>query len=267
MIGAVFTKTLKDKRWFTFGWMLGFALLSLLMTLFYPAMHADGVLDTLTKNLPKGFEALVGNLAYLQHFSTYLAAQLFDIRGSIFAGIVAIIIGLNLSVGDEDRGYLRTLLALPIGRTRLLLEKWLAMTVIMALIVLGMLVTIYVAAPAIGESIDDGWWLLRLVVGQWLVMVAIGSLVFGAGIATGKRPIATIVGILVVVVGFILATFGPSVDWLKDYDVLSLYHYFPATDIVTSGFASRDLIVLGSCIIVPTIIALLAFRRRDINAS
>lgn len=266
MIGAVFAKTLRDKRWFTLGWLLGFALLSLLMTLFYPAMHADGVLDTLTQKLPKGFESLVGNLAYLQHFSTYLAAQLFDIRGSIFAGIVAIIIGLSLSVGDEDRGYLRTLLALPIGRTRLLIEKWLAMAVIMALIVTGMLVTIYVAAPTIGESVD-GWWLLRLVAGQWLVMFAIGSLVFAAGIASGKRAVATIVGIIVVVAGFILATFGPSVDWLKDYDVLSLYHYFPATDIATTGFAVRDLLVLGSCIIVPTILAYVAFRRRDINAS
>lgn len=265
MIGAVFAKTLKDKRWFTFGWTLGFALLSLLMTLFYPAMHADGVLDTLTKNLPKGFEALVGNLAYLQHFSTYLAAQLFDIRGSIFAGIVAIIIGLSLSVGDEDRGYLRTLLALPIGRSRLLLEKWLAMIVVMAIIVMGMLVTIYVAAPTIGESVD-GWWLLRLVAGQWLVMVAIGSLVFAAGMASGTRAVATIVGVIVVVVGFILATFGPSVDWLKDYDVLSIYHYFPATDIATTGFVVRDLLVLGGCIVLPIVLALLSFRRRDISA-
>lgn len=88
-------------------------------------MHQEGALDALVENMPKAFEGLVGNLASLKSFDTYLASQLFDIRLPLVAGIMAIILAQGLSTHEEERGELRTILALPISRTKLLFEKWL----------------------------------------------------------------------------------------------------------------------------------------------
>lgn len=260
---SVFTKTFYDKRGFLIGWSLGFVFLTLLMVLFFPAMQQQGALDELIDKMPPAFQGLVGNLLDLQHFSTYLASQLFDIRGSIFAGVLAIILGIGITATDEDKGYMRTMLALPLSRTKVFIQKWLAMVTIMAIVVGVMIVSIYAFAPIIGESVTGSWvWELGLM--QWLVMVAFGSITFALGIGTGKRSLAMTAGVLVVAGSFILSTFAVSVDWLADYEVISVLHYFPAVAIVKNGLSFSDPAILAVIAIVPVVIAWLLFRRRDI---
>ncbi len=260
---SVFTKTFYDKRGFLIGWSLGFIFLTLLMVLFFPAMQQQGALDGLIDKMPPAFKGLVGNLLDLQHFSTYLASQLFDIRGSIFAGVLAIILGIGITAADEDKGYMRTMLVLPLSRTKVFVQKWLAMVTIMAIIAGVMVTAIYVLAPIVGET-ASGAWLWQLGLMQWLVMVAFGSITFALGIGTGKRSIAMTAGVLVVAGSFILSTFATSVDWLKDYEVISVLHYFPAVDIAKNGLSVTDVSVLAATAIIPVIVAWLLFRRRDI---
>lgn len=264
MSGSILLKTLVDKRWFIFGWALGFVSFVGLMIVFFPAMKGDSF-GSLLEETPEALKGLVGDLAAIQQLSTYLATQMFDIRGSILGGTMAIILAIGLTVGEEDRGYFRTLVSLPISRTRLLLSKWVGMLLIFAAISLAELAAIYAFAPTIDETID-GWWAVNLIIGQWLVMAAIGSLVFAVGIGTGKRSLAMLVGVLVVAVSFIVTTFGVSVDWLEHFNPLSIYYYFPTVDVVENGFDVNNIIILMSLILIPTIIAALAFRRRDIAA-
>lgn len=260
---SVFTKTFYDKRVFLIGWSLGFMFLTFLMVLFFPAMHQQGALDELINTMPPAFQGLVGSLLDLKLFSTYLASQLFDIRGSIFAGVLAIILGLGITASDEDKGYMRTMLVLPLSRTRVFIQKWCAMVVIMAIVTAVMIVAIYAFAPVIGETVTGSWaWQLGFM--QWLVMVAFGSITFAFGIGTGKRSLAMTAGILAVAGSFILSTFAVSVDWLKDYEVVSVLHYFPAVDIAKHGVSLSDIMVLLLIAIIPTIAAWAAFRRRDV---
>lgn len=261
---SVFIHTLHGRRWLVFGWSLGFLLLSLLMVLFYPAMNQADIMTALSKDTPEAFKGLIGNVADMSQFSTYLASQLFDIRGSIFGGVLAVVLGLGLTIGDEDKGYMRTLLALPLSRTKVLFQKWLAMLAIMAVITLVTLLTIAVTAGLINESV--GWgWLLRLGLMYWLVLVACSSLVFAAGIATGRRSVAMTLGIVVVAGSFLLSTFSTSVDWLEPYELLSIYHYFPAADTVKSGVKLSNVAVLGSTALIPLIGSWLIFRSRDVG--
>lgn len=99
--------------------MIGFAALAALMVTFYPAMHQDGSLDQLVKTMPPAFQGLVGDLSNLQQFSTYLASQLFDIRVTIIGSVMVIILALGLTAAEEEAGQTRTLLSLPISRTKL----------------------------------------------------------------------------------------------------------------------------------------------------
>ena len=117
---SVYSKTLRDKRWFTIGWSIGFLALAGLMVSFYPAMHVDGSLDALLKNMPAALQGFVGDLGNLKQFSTYLASQMFDVRGQILGGVMVIVLALSLTVSEEDAGQTRTLLSLPISRSSLL---------------------------------------------------------------------------------------------------------------------------------------------------
>lgn len=261
---TIYAKTLYDRRSFIIGWTFGLAVLAALMTSFYPALHQQGALDQLVTRLPPAFQGLVGDLGNLTHFDTYIAAQLFDIRLPLIAGIMSIILALGLSTREEEDGELRTILALPIGRSRLLFEKWLALCTIMVITALGLLAGIYLALPFLDNASIDMGALLRLMLTTLLIMVSYGTVTFAAGMASGRRAVASFVGIFVIIGSFIISTFGQAVDWLKDYEKFSLLHYFPAVDIVKNGIDPKNIIVLSSVIVVALVIAWLAFRRRDI---
>lgn len=264
MIRSIFTKTLYDKRFFALGWSLGMAAIAALMVSFFPAMHQDGAIDSLVKNMPEAFKGLIGNLSDLSQFDTYLASQLFDIRMPLIAGIMAIILGLSLSVGDEEKGELRTLLSLPIGRVKLFAQRWLAMVTVIAVTLLGLLAGIYAVVPLVDSAAIEFDVLIRLVAMTGLLMVTFGTIPFAVGLATGKRAVASAVSILVIIGSFLLSTFGQAVDWLSDYEKFSLLHYFPAVDIVKNGIELEDVLLLGGITAGLLIVAAIVFRHRDV---
>lgn len=261
---SVITKTLYDRRFFMFGWWLGFGALSCLMVIFFPAMKMDGSLDQLLANIPQVLQGFVGELPNLKNFSTYLASQLFDIRMQLIGGVMAIILGLGLSVGEEDTGITRTLLSLPISRTKLLIQKWIAMLVIIATVVTGAATGILLTQSTIGEAVDVSA-LVRLLIMSWLVMVVLATITFSVAQMTGSRSISTAVAIFIVVGGFILSTFSVGVEWLQDYEFLSIFHYYPAVDIARGNFDTNNVVVLSTIMLSVLIVALVFFRRRDVR--
>lgn len=262
-MNSIFLKTLYDKRWFMLGWWLGFAALAALMVVFYPAMHQDGSLDKLLGSMPAALQGFVGDLANLKEFSTYLASQMFDIRMLLIGGVMVIILGLSLSVGEEDAGITRTLLSLPISRTKLLIQKWLAIAVIIAVTLTGAAAGILALQPTINEAVDLGA-LLRLLVMTWLVMVALATVTFAVAKASGSRGLATGIAILVVAGSFIITTFSKGVEWLQDFNFLSVFHYYPAVEIAKGTIELGDVAVLAVITLVSLAVAWVFFRSRDV---
>jgi len=261
---SVYLKTLYDKRFFLLGWTLGFMAISALMTSFYPAMHQEGSISSLLESMPAAFKGLVGSLADLTRFDTYIASQLFDIRMPIIAGIMSIILGIGISVADEEKGELRTLLSLPVSRTKLLTQRWLAMLTIMVVIGFGMVAGIYAVLPFIDIASIEPDVLARLSAMTLLIMITFGTIPFAVGLATGRRSVATGVSILIVIGSFLLSTFAQAVDWLSDYEPLSLLHYFPAADIVKNGIDLKDVAVFGVVTVVLLVLSIAFFRARDV---
>ncbi len=263
-MNSVFVRTLQDKRWFILGWFIGFALLATVMVVFYPSMRQEGTLDQLMATMPDAFKGVMGDLADLTRFDTYLASQLFDIRASLLAGIMAIILAMSLTVSEEEKGLLRTMLSLPVSRVSLLLQKWLAMVAIIFVTLLGIVVAVYALQGTVDAAITFAA-MTKLFFMTWLVLVAIATITFAAAMITGRRAIAMLVGVLVMAGSFIVSTFGMSVDWLADYEWLSLFHYFPASEVVRQGIETNSVVVLGSLTAISLAASLIVFRRRDVN--
>lgn len=261
---SVFSKTLYDRRWFVVGWAIAFVALAALMTSFFPAMKVSG-LDELVKNMPPAFKGLIGDLGLLESFDTYIASQLFDIRLPLIGGIMAIILGLGLSSSEEETGELRTVVALPISRTMIVIQKWLAIAVITLVMIGAIVVGIYAVLPFIDDTSLAFGDLVALLASSWVLMVAFGTIPFAAGVVSGKRAAAMAIGVVVVIGSFILSTFGAAVDWLEQYERFSLLNYFPATDVVQTGVNWADMCILATISIIALIVAVIVFRRRDIG--
>lgn len=257
-------KTIYDKRAFIFGWGIGLAFMGFLMMIFYPSFHGDTGLDKLVNSLPPAFKGLIGDLANLQTLPGYIGSQLFDIRIPIFVSISSIILAVGLTVTEEEKGYFRTLIALPVSRTRILLGKWFALVLVCFLVNVATIAGVYLGVMMIGETLDI-MVALRLGLMTWLLSTCITSIVFGIGIGTGSRALTMGTGVVYTIGSFILTTFAKSVDWLQPYEFMSLFHYFPATDIAKTEIDPYNAIVFAVIIIVSVIFGILLFRRRDVR--
>ena len=260
----LFTKTLRDKRAFIIGWGLGLAFTGYLMTIFFPSFHQDNGLDQLIKSLPPAFQGLVGSLDNLKELPTYLGSQLFNVRIPIFLSILTIILSVGLTVGEEEKGQLRTLASLPISRRSILLNKWLAIVFICIIATLGTIGGILIGLLTIHESLDI-MVLVRLGGVMTLLAIALATMIFGVGLASGKKGLTTAVGVLVALGSFLLTTFASAVDWLQPYEKLSILHYFPAPDIAKGTVDPLNIVVYASITVVFLVIALMFFRRRDLE--
>ncbi len=80
-----------------------------------------------------------------------MATQLYDIRVPLFLMIMALVIAQSLSIGDEERGDLKAVLATPLSRTRIALERWLGVAILVLIINLGTVAATYTGLFTINE--------------------------------------------------------------------------------------------------------------------
>jgi len=263
MMRTLLSRTVYEKRWFIAGWGLVFAVMSGLVLLFYPSFGKNGGFDQVATTLPEQLKGFIGDPSVFRTIEGFITSQIYDVRLSLMAMIMTLVLAISLTLRDEDNGDMRTLLALKLSRTRLVLEKCGAAVVIILLINLATTAGVYIGLVALGETMPHGliWQLFLLA-----TLFAVASFVvpYGVALASGKRGLTMFVGLLLAIGSYILTTFAKSVDWLKNWDYASLMHYYRPDTLRVGDFGWLDVWVLGAVIVIMLLVAILLFRRRDI---
>lgn len=261
---SLFTKTLQDKKFFILGWSLGLAFLGFVMTSFFTSF-SGGEIDELLNTLPPALQGLVGDLQDWKNLPGYIGSQVFDIRLPIFISILSILLAVGLTVGEEDKGQLRTLIALPISRRGIIFAKWFAIVVICLIASIATVAGVVIGIPTTGQTLDP-MVLVRLGLFTWLLVTSLATLIFAIGLATGNRAATIGIGIVIAIGSFLLTTFATAVSWLKDFEWLSFLHYFPATDVAKGEMNWGNVVFYLALIIVSLVVAFLFFPRRDVKS-
>jgi ABC-2 type transport system permease protein len=189
---------------------------------------------------------------------------LFDVRVPIFVSILAIILAVSLTVAEEEKGQLRTLTALPLSRSSILVSKWLAIVIIGLLATVATVIGIELGLIAINETLDAAI-IVRLSAMMWLLTVTLATVIFSVGLATGTRGVTMGLAVTLAIGSFILTTFARSVEWLQPYEIASIFHYFPAATVAKGDIAIGDVLVYVALIVIFLAVGIIGFRRRDIH--
>ena len=119
----VFAKTIRDHRRALTGWSLGMAALVLLYSSFYPSIKGNAALNQYFDSLPEAVRNMVGCVDFSSP-TCYIQSEIFSIMGPLLLMILAIGAGARAIAGEEEAGTLDLLLANPIARRRVVLEKF-----------------------------------------------------------------------------------------------------------------------------------------------
>jgi ABC-2 type transport system permease protein len=214
--------------------------------------------------LPSGYEAFLGEADSITSPEGFLSAEFFSWIPALWAG-VAIAIGAGAIGGEESEGTLEVLLAQPISRLRVVLEKAGALSG-------GLVLAIASSIPAFALGLP----LWNLDVAVWRVAVALGlvalmALVFlllsmwlSTLLATRRQ--AALVASAGLIGAYFVNTLGAAVPSIDAWRPLSPMYWADASIVLTGGFSWWRLLVL---IIAPVILLLLTcvtFQRREVGS-
>lgn len=263
MMRTLFGRTLYEKRWFIVGWSLVFGVMSTLVLMFFPSFSEGGGFDEVAGSLPSQLQGLIGDPDVFKTIDGFISAQVYDVRMSLMIIIMTLVLALSLTIREEENGDFRTTTMTSLSRNRIVVEKFIAATIIITILNLVATTGIYIGIVSLSETAPHSllWQLFAL---SCLFGVASFAIPYCVALATGRRAITMFIGLLVALGSYILSTFARSVDWLKDWDYVSLMHYYDTASLRQGSFDSLDVLVLSLIIAASLGISLATFRSRDI---
>ena len=255
---SVFLRAMRDQRWMVLGFGVGGALMAALILSIYPS-YSEALKDF---ELPPAFEAFIGDVD-IASGAGFVTAEFFSWIPMLLV-VYAIIQGTGVLAGEESNGTLDLLLAQPISRTRLFLEK--ATSIIVGTLAIVVLMLPGWMIPYGTVDIDVG--LGRLIVATLAMaplMLAFAALALLAGAVLATRRDATMAVAVLAIVSFFVNSIGQASDVLEPLRPASLFYHFHSDRIVISGVDAVGVTVLLATAVVATGLAALMFQRRDIG--
>lgn len=264
MVRSPWLKALHDQWRSLAGISVMAGLLGALYVAFYPSIGAVGDLQHFIEQLPPALMALFAaeglNLGTPEGF---LNMELFSFVGPLFVMIFAASSAAAATAGEEERGTMDLLLANPIPRWRVVVEKAWAMTIGLAVISAAMLLGIGVAAMAVGVEIDL-WRVSAALASTGLLGLSLGGIALLLGAVTGRRAVALGGTLGLAVASFFVNGLAPLVDWLERLRPFSVFYHYIGYDPLNRGLDPLHAGVLLAVAAVATVAAAVAFEHRDL---
>ncbi|MDX2138889.1 MAG: ABC transporter permease subunit [Chloroflexota bacterium] len=268
MVGSVLVEMLRRHWRQALFWGLGIGALTFLQIIVLPDVDALQQLAELMETVPPAFAQMFGlnDTQYLATPEGYVATRTFGLL-LLLVSIYAIVAGLNVTANDEERGVMDNVLALPISRWQLVLEKLLAyalMSIFVVVVICLLTILAVTLTPALG--IDMG----KIVLGSvnvlpgMLVVLAFTALV---GTVVRSKGLATALAVLFLVGSYFIDTLGRDAanSFVAGLRAISFHSYYDGTNVLRFGFNAGNFTLLLIVALILAILSLAAYQRRDIG--
>jgi ABC-2 type transport system permease protein len=262
MLRNVFTKTLWDQRTGILLWSFAIAAVGVTYAAFYPSINSPEMAAAL-EAYPQGLLDALG-FTDITSPAGYLGSTTYGILGPILMIIFAASMGTRAIAGEEDAGRLDVLLAHPVERWQVVVQR--AGAVLVAVTLAGLVVFIAMVAirGVAGLEAVRVENLAAATVQLVLLATVFGFLALATGAVTGSRGVTWGVVAIVAVLTYFANTLGPAVDALAWSQQISPFFYFSGGRPLAEGWQLADATVLAVTALVLVAVAVVGFRRRDI---
>ena len=244
-------------------WCLGIAALVVLVDAFYPSIAGDPALDQMMAEMPEGLSMLLGD--DLTSPIGYLSSQLYLFFLPAVILVFAIGRGTSAIAGEEEDHTLDLLLAQPVSRRSLYLQKVAGIVLGLAVLsVVSSLPTLLLAEPT---GLDIGFEALASVTLQMFAfLLLLSMLAMTVSSAFGRKGVGIAVASGVAFGTFVIDGLGQSIDWLEPVRDLTPWRWYDATAALNDGFLPVSLAVLIVSAMIVTAVGSWAFQRRNLRA-
>jgi ABC-2 type transport system permease protein len=267
MQGTIFRIALQRHWRGALGVGIGLGVLSAITLLFLPDMDALKRYQELFSTMPSGVLQAFGiDTTQALTPDTFVGQFLFA-RLVLFVGAWAVIAGLNISTNEEDDGIMDVVLALPVARWRIIIERFVAFVLLALLIVVLMFVGIFVGSRFTGIEYNLGGLFLASLVLVLPIVVMIALTAF-LGAWLRRKSMVIAIAAIVIVTSYFVDSLGSAITdgFMANVRYTSFFAYADLNAVVmANGVNLLDMVVLLGLIAVLMGGALYFWQRRDVG--
>jgi ABC-2 type transport system permease protein len=239
-----------------------------LVAVSYPAVRDNAELDKTFQSLPPSVQAMLGldPANALTSPVGYLNSQFY---ANLFP-IVLLVFSIGLAswaiAGDEGAGMLELLLANPVSRIRVALERAGFLVFMLSLITAVAVTALLLLAPRVGLthglSLDH---IVAATVATGLMSLVFAAVAFAVGAASGNRSVAVAAASSVALAGFIVEGLGAQVTLLKPAREISPWHWLLHSEPLRYGWTLEAWLLPLGVATALMMLGTLVFVRRDLH--
>ena len=263
MLGSVFAGAVRDARRRFVWWSVGLIGYVAVIAAVWPSIRTNEALLKLHETYPESLKAFASFGGEFD-FSTpagYLGAELFSIMVPLLLLVAGIGGGARALAGEEERGTLELLLAQPVSRRRVALEKLAALGLELAGLGGVFFLASWASTAVAGMRVSAGH-LLAATTAAVLLALVYAAIAMLAGAATGRRATAIAVPSALAVCAYLVNGLAPLVDLVHSLRKLSPWYHYAAGDPLRHGL-SLNALVLVAVLIAATVLVPLVLDRRE----
>lgn len=266
MLTSIFAKTIWERRRSIVWWVAGMVALAGLTVAFYPSIRDDTEpLQELLDSMPAELLSVFG----VQEASSLVTAtglvnsRLYAGLGPVIVAVLGISLGTQAVAGEEDRGTLDLLLAQPVTRTQIIVEKFAAAVVLIFAVMVALFVTLLVLDPVVDLGFDlAGLFGANVTLGLFAVLFC--ALALAVGAISGNRGLTLGVSAATVAALFFVHGLAPLVDDLAWLAELTPFHWLQDPNPLANGLDPIAVLIFALATGVLLAVAVWSFNRRDI---
>jgi ABC-2 type transport system permease protein len=245
-------------------WTVAVLALSALVASFYKSIAGENAYEDVFGSLPESLQGLLGGVD-LGTPVGYLTTEMYSFFMPAVLLVFAIGRATSALAGEEENHTLDLLLAQPISRTALYVQK-----------VIGLLIGITVLSIAVAVPVValGGWaeldvpaanlWAATTQLFAFVTFLAMLALAVSAGL--GRRSVGMGVAAGLAFVSYLIDGFGKSIDWLEPWRVLTPWYWYDVSAALTESMPWGSFAVLIAAATVVGALGLVGFNRRNLHA-
>lgn len=264
----VAARLVKDRGRSFLWWSVGVVALVLFTVALYPTLKGQASLDDLVNQMPAAVRSMFGisKVIPLTSPAGYLQGRLFGSLLPVLLIVFGIGLGARAIAGSEQEGTLELLLANPVTRRTVLVERYVALVALLAGLTVVFAVSLVVLSLPFGAL--DGVpasGLAGVTVATFGIALLHATVAFGVGAATGRRALALSSATIVAVAGYLLQGLLGLSDAVRPLRFVTPWHWYLGRNMLAQGVAPDGVIVplVVSAVIVA--VGAVAFLRRDLR--
>jgi len=224
----------------------------------------EDIIGEMLSQFPEELLSIAGG-ADMATASGWYTGEMFSIVVPFAIMFVAASSAARAFGGEMENETIGLVMSTPTRRTRLAADKVVAMVIHVAVAagLVGLLTWVGIVMSDIDISVANIFAICFMVA---LLSVFVGGIAMVVSIIAGRGVVAILVGMLVAIVMYAWSSFVPMADAIAGAAWLSPWHHYIATDPMGSGIDWASAALLAILAVIPLLISVYLFKRRDIRA-